>query len=65
MFFQSDILGLDYSYCKICKKWIIEPLEIKRLEKELKRLDPTKKAGKDLRKQLIQSKKEKSFHETH
>lgn len=65
MFSQSDILGFDYSYCKICKKWIIELPEIERLEKELKRLDPTKKAGKDLRKQLTQSKKEKSFHETH
>lgn len=62
---SGDIPGFDYSYCSKCKKWIIEPKEIGRLEKELIRLDPTKKQGKELLAQIAKAKTQKINHENH
>jgi hypothetical protein len=61
----KNIPGLDYSYCQICQKWIIEPPEIQRLETQLKRLDTTKKQGKELLAQITKAKAQKVNHENH
>lgn len=62
---MQSIPGLDHSYCPTCKKWIIEPNEITRLEGQLKRLDPTKKPHKELFNQIKLAKAQKTHHEAH
>lgn len=65
MSINRNIPGLDYSYCSQCQKWIIEPNEIARLETDLKRLDTTKKQGKELLAQITKAKAQKINHENH